>query len=140
PASIRISDPLGRAGPDSFYGVSKVCGEAMGYLYSRVQKSFDFVALRIGWCLYDEPTALRGTDCEDYLRSMWLSQRDFRGFLRAALLADLADRQGFVLAYAVSRNGRRVFDLEESMQSLGYDPVDDAEEYFSKVDDAMTKG
>ncbi|CAK9103873.1 L-arabinose 1-dehydrogenase (NAD(P)(+)) (L-AraDH) [Durusdinium trenchii] len=70
PASIALGDSLSRAGPDSFYAVSKLTGEAMGYLYSRVHQSFEFVALRIGWCLYDKPTDLQGDACEDYLRCM----------------------------------------------------------------------
>lgn len=130
PASLKISDPLGRAGPDSFYGVSKICGEAMGYLYARVHRSLEFVALRIGWCLYDRPTDLAGNECEAYLRSTYLSKRDFRGFLQGALNCDLARHQGFLIAYAVSRNGLRMFDLKESVENLGYNPVDDAEEYY----------
>ncbi|CAL1172728.1 unnamed protein product, partial [Cladocopium goreaui] len=138
-ASIRLSDPLGRTGPDSFYAVSKVFGEALGYLFSRVwmlrdvHQSFEFVALRIGWCLYEKPTDLKGDECEDYLRCMFLSQRDFKGFLRAALQRDLARHQGFLIAYAVSRNGLRSFDLQETIETLGYHPVDDAEDYYTEV-------
>jgi len=131
PASVHTSDPLGRVGPDSFYAVSKICGEALGSLYSRVFSSFEFVALRIGWCLYDKPTALRGQENEDYLRSMWLSKRDFRGFLRGALEADLKSHKGFLVAYAVSHNGRRLFNLDDSIRDLGYMPVDDAEKHFA---------
>eukprot|EP00435_Cladocopium_sp_Y103_P073239 s130_g42.t3 len=131
-ASIQLSDPLGRTGPDSFYAVSKVFGEALGYLFSRVHHSFEFVALRIGWCLYEKPTDLKGDECEDYLRCMFLSQRDFKGFLRAALQRDLARHQGFLVAYAVSRNGLRSFDLQETIDSLGYQPVDDAEDYYTE--------
>eukprot|EP00913_Durusdinium_trenchii_P017386 g16345.t2 len=87
PASIALGDSLSRAGPDSFYAVSKLTGEAMGYLYSRVHQSFEFVALRIGWCLYDKPTDLQGDACEA--------------------------REGFLVAYAVSRNGFRSFQLED---------------------------
>lgn len=125
---------LSRVGPDSFYAVSKLCGEAFGSLYARVYGAFDFVALRIGWCLYDDPRDLQGTGCGDYLRAMWLSRRDFRGFLRGALQCGFKNtddlRRGFAMAYAVSRNGRRLFDLEESVATLGYDPVDDAETFF----------
>ncbi|CAE7194695.1 xacB [Symbiodinium pilosum] len=133
PASLKTSDPLALAGPDSFYAVSKICGEAMGYLYARVHRSFEFVALRIGWCLYDCPTDLAGNECEAYLRSTFLSKRDFRGFLRGALRCDLAKHRGFLVAYAVSRNGLRMFDLEDTVEALGYDPVDDAEDYYSSA-------
>jgi len=135
PASLRASDPLAKAGPDSFYGVSKMCGEAIGYLYARVFSAFEFVALRIGWCLYDDPTALVGTENEDYLRAMWLSRRDFCGFLTGALTADLGQCRGFLVAYAISRNGRRPFDIEDSLMSLGYSPKDDAEKYFGELED-----
>ena len=70
-----------------------------------VQNSFEFVALRIGtggcrwllltgWCLYERPTDLRGEPYEDYLRCMFLSRRDFRGYLRACLQCDLSGHQG----------------------------------------------
>jgi len=104
----------------------------MGYLFSRVYHSFEFVALRIGWCLYEKPTDLKGDECEDYLRSMFLSHRDFKGFLRASLERDLQPHQGFLIAYAVSRNGLRTFDLQETIQTLGYEPVDDAEDYYTQ--------
>eukprot|EP00933_Yihiella_yeosuensis_P040712 TRINITY_DN35078_c0_g1_i1.p1 TRINITY_DN35078_c0_g1~~TRINITY_DN35078_c0_g1_i1.p1 ORF type:complete len:307 (-),score=51.86 TRINITY_DN35078_c0_g1_i1:205-1125(-) len=135
PASVGINDPLAVAGPDSFYGVSKLFGESLGYLYSRVFRSFDFVALRIGWCRYDTASALRGTVHEDYLRSMWLSKRDFRGFLRAALEADLSKHQGFLVAYAVSQNSLRVFNIKDTVEHLGYTPVDDAEDHFRSTDE-----
>jgi len=134
--TVRESDPLTRAGPDSYYAVSKLYGEALGYLYSRVHHDFDFVALRIGWCLYDDPTALKGHQCEDYLRCMWLSERDFRGFMRGALTVDLTAEHGFVVAYAVGPNGRRLFDLRESTRLLGYSPVDDAEAHFGVLEPA----
>lgn len=70
---MKITDP---ATPDSYYAVSKLWGEDMGKLYARVQKDFEFVSLRIGWVLYDDPTELKGTEFEDYLRSMFLSRDD----------------------------------------------------------------
>lgn len=135
-ASVRTTDPLGRAGPDSFYAVSKLTGEALGSLYARAWGAFEFVALRIGWCLYDSADALRGTDCEDYLRAMYCSRRDFRGFLRGALTCKLDGdpNHGFLTAYAVSRNGKRMFDIEGSVKALGYEPQDDAEDHFAQAD------
>ena len=38
----------------------------------------------------------------------------------------------YMLAYVVSDNGRRVFDLEETRTLLGYEPEDDAEAFFSR--------
>ena len=39
-----------------------------------------------------------------------------------------------LLAYVVSGNGRRVFDLEATEKDLGYVPQDDAENYFRRVE------
>jgi hypothetical protein len=36
----------------------------------------------------------------------------------------------FVVGFATSRNRRNVFDLTETTRELGFDPVDDAENYF----------
>eukprot|EP00494_Astrolonche_serrata_P019874 UN20089 len=41
--------------PDSHYAASKIYGEEMGKLYSEVNRHFDFIPLRIGWILYDNP-------------------------------------------------------------------------------------
>ena len=75
--------------PDSFYAASKVHVEMLGKLYGKTWRCFDVVALRIGWCLYDDPTELAGTQYEAYLRAMWLSRRDWVGFATAALTAHL---------------------------------------------------
>ena len=40
----------------------------------------------------------------------------------------------YLLAYVVSGNGRRVFDLEATGKDLGYVPQDDAEDYFRRVE------
>jgi hypothetical protein len=36
----------------------------------------------------------------------------------------------FLVAYAISNNARRVFELESTTMSLGYKPVADAEAFF----------
>ena len=72
---------------------------------------------------------MRGTPAEDYLRAMFLSHRDCVEAHRRALEVDAR----YLLAYVVSDNGRRVFDLEETRQTLGFVPQDDAETYFAKV-------
>ena len=37
----------------------------------------------------------------------------------------------YMLGYVVSCNGRRVFDLEETRAVLGYEPQDDAENFYN---------
>ena len=36
----------------------------------------------------------------------------------------------YLIAYATSDNGRRVFDMKETTEKLGYNPQDNAEDYF----------
>lgn len=113
--------------PDSLYAVSKLFGEHIGKLYSE-SFGIEFVGLRIGWIVPENtPLVMRGTPAEDYLRAMFLSHRDCVAAHKRALEVDTA----YMLAYVVSNNGRRVFDLEETRAGLGYEPQDDAETYFT---------
>jgi len=113
--------------PDSLYAVSKLFGENLGKLYSE-RFNIEFVGLRIGWIVAEnDPTIMRGTAAEDYLRAMFLSHRDCIAAHKCALEVDTR----YALVYVVSNNGRRVFDLEETRAVLGYEPQDDAETYFA---------
>ena len=62
------------------------------------------------------------------MRAMFLSHRDCIAAHRRALEVETR----YMLAYIVSNNSRRVFDLEETRMQLGYDPQDDAEAYFAR--------
>ena len=111
--------------PDSFYAASKVHMEMLGKLYGKTWQCFEVVALRIGWCLYDDPTELAGTQFESYLRAMWLSRRDWVGFATAAMTAPIdATYHGYIVAHAVSNNPTGLFDMEKSTRLLGYTPQD----------------
>jgi nucleoside-diphosphate-sugar epimerase len=115
--------------PDSFYAVSKLFGENMGKLYSE-RHGLEFIGLRIGWITpKNDATLMRGTPSEDYLRAMFLSHRDCIEAHRRALEVETR----YLLAYVVSDNGRRVFDLEETRQTLGFVPQDDAEDHFAGI-------
>lgn len=115
--------------PDSLYAVSKLFGEHLGKLYSE-RHGLAFVGLRIGWTLpEDDPSLKVGTSAEDYIRAMFLSQRDCIQAFRRALGVDTS----FMIAYAVSNNDRRVFDLEDTTKMLGFHPKDNAEEYFRRT-------
>merc|ERR1711972_1303935 len=122
---MKISDP---ATPDSFYAASKLHNEDLGKLYSKVWKNFEVVSLRIGWVLYDDPTELKDTEFEHYLRAMFLSRRDCIGFCKAALTAPIPEEDnGYMCAYALGNNKERVFDMDETISKLGYTPLDSAE-------------
>ena len=112
--------------PDSLYAVSKVFGETLGKYYSE-RHGLEFISLRIGWLIKeDDPTVMVGKPSEDYMRAMFLSHRDCIEAHKRALEVGTK----FMLAYAVSNNDRRVFDLSETIETLGFEPQDNAEDWF----------
>jgi uronate dehydrogenase len=108
--------------PDTFYGVSKVAAEALLALYAD-RYAVDAVACRIGSFL-EEPATLRAL-------STWLSPDDCVRMVEAALTAPAP---GFAVVYGISANTRAWWDLEPGRR-LGYEPLDDAEAFASRIPD-----
>ncbi len=106
--------------PDTYYGVSKVAGEALGSLYHD-RYGLDVVCLRIGGC-FAKPLDSR-------MLETWLSPRDAAALVEAALSAP---SPGFRVVWGVSDNTRRWWSLAEA-EALGYHPRDDAEVYAEEV-------
>lgn len=103
------------------YSRSKVYGEHIGKHMSLM--GMQFVALRIGWTIpvdspvpYDSP----------YMRAMFCSKRD----LLQAFEKSIAIERDYTTAFAISNNDKRIFDLKETRSILGYDPIDNSENYF----------
>ena len=106
--------------PDTYYGVSKVFGEALGRLMVD-RYGLGVVCLRIGsWKQY--PTSVREL-------STWISPADGVRLLAAALTAPGV---GFAVVYGISANTRAWWDLAPA-RALGYLSVDDAEEYVDRI-------
>ena len=106
--------------PDTYYGVSKVFGEALGRLMVD-RYGLEVVCLRIGsWKQY--PTSVREL-------STWISPADGVRLLAAALTAPDV---GFAVVYGISANTRAWWDLAPA-RALGYLSVDDAEEYADRI-------
>jgi uronate dehydrogenase len=118
--TVLAPDALPR--PDTFYGVSKVAAEALLSLYAD-RHGIDAVACRIGSFL-DEPTTRRAL-------STWLSYDDCVRMVEASLVAP---SPGFAVIYGISANTRAWWDLEAGRQ-LGYEPLDDAEAFASRIPD-----
>jgi nucleoside-diphosphate-sugar epimerase len=96
-------------------------GESLGRHLSHF--GIQFVALRIGWSVPEDNPALYGSD---YMRAVFCSQRDLvQAFIRAIEI-DV----DYLVAFAVSNNSQGVFDLTETKKKLGFNPQDNAEEYF----------
>ena len=106
--------------PDTYYGVSKVAGEALGSLYHD-RYGMDVVCLRIGGC-FEKPLDTR-------MLETWLSPRDAASLVEAALSTP---EPGFRVVWGVSDNKRRWWSLEEA-RAIGYQPQDDAEVYADEV-------
>jgi uronate dehydrogenase len=102
--------------PDTYYGVSKVTGEALASLYVN-RYGLDAICLRIGSC-FGRPSDLR-------MLSTWLSPDDCGRLVEAAITAP---SPGFRVVWGISANTRAWFDLTAGHE-LGYHPEDDAESY-----------
>ncbi len=119
----RIDERIGTetaARPDSYYGASKVFGEALGSLYHD-RYGMGVACIRIG-------SALPRPIDERHL-STWLSPGDLTRLVTACLTSpDL----GFAIVYGASANRRGWWDLEPGRR-LGYEPQDDAEAFAADV-------
>ena len=107
--------------PDTYYGVSKVFGEALGRMYWE-RYGIEFVGVRI--CSFQpKPKDRRHL-------STWLSPRDAaQVFARAVTAPDV----GFLVVAGISGNTRRWMS-DEGWDVLGYVPQDDAEAYAAEVE------
>ena len=106
--------------PDSYYGVSKVFGEAMGRYYAD-EHGLSVVCLRIG-SFQPKPRGVRNL-------STWMSHRDMAQLVWRGIEADVK----YVLAYGISGNTRAHWDLTSAKEQLGYEPEDNAEEYVDEI-------
>jgi len=129
--------------PDSLYGVLKAYDEALGRFCAE-HHGLSVSAIRIGTIRdpdSDNPYAGAEQaveagdlerDSEEYERRVartkatWQSRRDFAHLVDRCLRATAP---GFDVFYGVSDNRRRWFDLEHARARVGYDPVDDGEDW-----------
>jgi nucleoside-diphosphate-sugar epimerase len=107
--------------PDTYYGVSKVAGEALGALYAK-RYGLDVISVRILSC-FPEPGNPRAL-------STWLSPDDAGRLFEACLTAD---KPGYQVVYGVSANTRGGWVSLDGARALGYEPQDDAEAFHDKL-------
>jgi uronate dehydrogenase len=107
--------------PDTYYGVSKVTGEALAFLYHQ-RYGIDAICLRILTCT-DRPLNHRQL-------STWLSPDDAGRLFEACLTVP---EPGFRVAYGVSANSRGGWVSLAEARQLGYEPLDDAERFAPEV-------
>ena len=120
--------------PDSYYGVSKAFGEAMGRYYVDAFGLRVF-CLRIGWVRADDdphPAVKTGSDWLDLptdddfygrLRTIWLSKRDCSQLIARCLDADHIN---YGIYFGMSDNPRKFWSLDNARDEIGYEPQDSA--------------
>jgi uronate dehydrogenase len=101
--------------PDTRYGLTKVFGEELGFLYA-YKFGIRAYSMRIG-TFTPEPMSHRGL-------SSWVSQRDMAALARVGLIADYTCET----VYGVSNNSRSFWD-NRSAERLGYRPQDSADDF-----------
>lgn len=106
--------------PDSYYGVAKVFGEAMGRFYA-AKFGLSVVSLRIG--------AYRPAPMEPRHLAVWISPRDMVELVRCSIEAPPLH---YCVAYGVSANDRSFWDNREAA-ILGYLPRDNAEDFAADI-------
>ena len=106
--------------PDSYYGVSKVAGEALASLYHDCY-GLDVICVRIG--------SYREVPTDQRTLWNWLSPGDCTRLFEATLRAPAP---GYRVVWGVSANTRRIASLDEA-RLIGYAPEDDAEDYADVV-------
>jgi NAD+ dependent glucose-6-phosphate dehydrogenase len=99
--------------PDSLYGVSKACGEALARYYVDAFE-MSIICLRIGWFTNQQPSTLS-------LNPLWISARDLAQVVRLSLQT----QRTFGIYNATSNNPQRQWDLQSARDELGYAPEDD---------------
>jgi uronate dehydrogenase len=119
----RLTGPADPIRPDTYYGVSKAFGEALGSMYAD-KYGLEVVCLRI--------VAFAAEPTHPAFLAGWLSHGDAVRLVRAAL--DAPDI-GFLVCYGVSRN-TRTFYTRDGWAELGYVPADDAETFAYRWPDA----
>lgn len=120
PRSETIS-PTVPVRPDTYYGVSKVFGEALGRMYWE-RYGIEFVGVRI--CSFQP----RPKDRRHL--STWLSPRDAAQLFGKAVTAPDV---GFLVVAGISGNTRRWMS-PEGWDVLGYAPQDNAESFAAEVE------
>lgn len=119
----RVVDASAEVRPDSYYGVSKVFGEALGRLYAD-KHGLSVACLRIG-SFRERPEDRRQL-------ATWLSHRDCVQLVRCCLEAE---DYSFLVAYGISDNAAG-FWSNRGLEWLGYVPQDRAEDYAAELADA----
>ncbi len=121
PAS-ELLDESATLRPDTYYGVSKAFGEAMGSLYWD-KWGVESVLLRIG--------TFRPAPEDRRQLALWLSWADSVELVRASIESGPV---GCQVVYGTSANTERWWNADAGWSAIGYVPKDDASDHADAVD------
>ena len=117
PRPVTVADPIR---PDSEYGVSKAFGEALARYYAS-RWGISFICLRIGVVLADDrPVG------NPWFKKGWLSHRDLLQLVQRSLESNVV----FGIYYGMSNNTGGFWDISNARLELGYQPLDDAADFW----------
>jgi uronate dehydrogenase len=120
--------------PDSYYGVGKAFGEALGRYYSE-NFGLQVACVRIGSIVDGDSPSDPALGVPSFLPHLtkdqarlryaatWMSKRDFARLVRAIMARDIA----FSIVYGVGDNATRFWDLEAGRALYGFWPLDGTE-------------
>ena len=126
PKNYKPLDEEVRIRPDSYYGVSKGFGEALGSYYSDY---FDIssINIRIGFVISDDDPTFSPIGL-----NLWLSHRDLSQIIEKAINASHSIK--FDTFYATSDNYWKIWSIDKAKKILGFDPKDSAPKSFTPRD------
>lgn len=105
------------------YGAMKLMGERIGKCFADAH-NMSVIAVRIGWVRRGENRAADiSPELNDWLRLMWLSNRDFCQLMERCINADM--ETNFAVINGMSNNTGMRWDLAYARQLVGYEPQDD---------------
>ena len=124
PKNYSALDEKTRIRPDSYYGVSKAFGEAIGSYYSDYH-DISTINLRIGWVLSDDDPTFSPASL-----NLWLSHRDLTQIVEKSINAPKDIR--YETFYATSDNFWKIWSIEKARNILKYQPKDSAPKDFTE--------
>jgi nucleoside-diphosphate-sugar epimerase len=115
PAGGKIA-PQDPPRPVSYYGASKVFGEAVAHMYYECY-GLESICLRIGAVQDNDQPAENLRE-----KQLWISHRDLVYLFQRSLEA----RVGFGIYFGISDNRQTYLDIRNAVEELGYRPQDDS--------------
>jgi nucleoside-diphosphate-sugar epimerase len=111
--------------PSTVYACTKLFGEALARHYTE-KHGLAIIVIRLAFFQgYDSPLLRQRGD----IQREWCSPRD----LTQLLVKSLRSRVRFAIFFGVSKNTGRFWDIRNARKLVGYEPVDNAADYYGQA-------